>query len=72
MPDSTIWLGTFGLLIITIAMVGLWRRQLVAVWVIRREEQPELYWAGFAFQLGLGLVGLANAVDEWASAVNIW
>lgn len=72
MPDSSIWLGIIGLFAIIVALVGLWRRRLVAIWVIRRDVQPQLYWAGFAFQFGLGLVCLANAVDEWVRVASIW
>ncbi len=66
MPEASVWLGGLGLLAGAVALVGLYRRRLVAVWRITRDERPALFWLGFAFQLGVGLFCLGSAVQEWA------
>lgn len=68
MPEASVWLGSIGLFAIAVALTGLYRRRLVAVWRIRRDEQPALFWLGIAFQLGLGVGCLGSAVQEWVAA----
>jgi hypothetical protein len=68
MPEASLLLGAIGVFAVALALAGLYRRRLVAVWRIGRDEQPLLFWLGFAFQLGLGLACLGIAVQVWAEA----
>jgi len=70
MPEASVWLGGIGLVAVAVAIAGLYRWRLVAVWRIHRDEQPALFWLGFAFQLGLGLFCLGGAFQEWVAAAG--
>ena len=71
MPEASLWLGCIGLFALAIALVGLYRRRLVTVWRIHRDEQPALFWLGFVFQLALGLICLGVAAQEWWAASGV-
>lgn len=62
MPDAAILLASVGLFAVALALVGLGRGRLVAVWRIERSEWPLVFWFGFAFQLGLGLFCVGSAL----------
>lgn len=70
MPETSVWLGSIGLFATVIALTGLRRRRLVAVWRIHRDERPAVFWLGLAFQLGVGLACLGAAAAEWASGTE--
>ncbi len=68
MPEASVWLGGIGLFAVAVTLAGLYRRRLVGVWRIHRDERPALFWLGFAFQLGLGFYCLVSAAQVWVAA----